>query len=268
MPMSRIIILGSGTDVGKTYATTQLARSLATLPTTESVTAIKPIESGIRTLHDVTAQTDDSASNRVAPWQGASDAQLLASASQPTFVPPTSAYAFSPPISPHLAARQGGQKIDFSRISSWIESIERSRTISAIYDNTLHRTPLTNGTPVRRSWLLIETAGGAFSPLGKTENNVTLAQALGPAIWILVAPDRLGVLHDLTATLQAMRTTSRMPDSIILSQRPPADASTGTNARELVALGLAEIDTVVPTNGTISAGFALKLSDLADDRGL
>jgi dethiobiotin synthetase len=88
------------------------------------------------------------------------------------------------------------------------------------------------------AFAVIETAGGLFTPLAPGLTNWELARALDPSIWVLVAPDSLGVLHDTTATLEAARARGRVPDFVVLSAARPADASTGTNAAELESLGI------------------------------
>jgi dethiobiotin synthetase len=107
-----------------------------------------------------------------------------------------------------------------------------------------------------------------FSPLGHAKTNLALAELLEPALWILIAPDRLGVLHDVTATLQAMRTLSRIPDFILLSQGAPTDESTGSNAGELTRLGIAEIGAVVTPGGALPVAFLAQLIDTTDRRKL
>jgi hypothetical protein len=97
-------------------------------------------------------------------------------------------------------------------------------------------------------WSLIETAGGVFSPLSTTRSNLDLARALEPAFWLLVAPDALGVLHDLTATLIAMGERSRRPDAVVPTASRGIDASTGTNARELARLGVVQVAAALPPN--------------------
>ena len=57
--------------------------------------------------------------------------------------------------------------------------------------------------------------------------------ALDPAIWLLVASDRLGVLHDVNSTLAAMQAKSAAPAALVLSAPGEPDASTGTNSHEL-----------------------------------
>ena len=85
---------------------------------------------------------------------------------------------------------------------------------------------------------MIETAGGVFSPLTEHLTNFDLAHCVGNARWILVAPDRLGVLHEVVSTLHAMRSLGRAPDWLVLNAPPIPDASTGTNAAELRRLGV------------------------------
>jgi dethiobiotin synthetase len=86
---------------------------------------------------------------------------------------------------------------------------------------------------------VIETAGGLFSPLGHGATNFELMQALRPDAVILVAPDRLGVLHDLTTTLSLAASRGGPPLGVVLSAPARRDASTGSNATEMAALGIA-----------------------------
>ncbi len=57
---------------------------------------------------------------------------------------------------------------------------------------------------------------------------------------MLVAPDALGVLHELTATLSALAARGRSPDFVVLSAAREPDASTGSNAAELRRLQIAD----------------------------
>ena len=92
-----------------------------------------------------------------------------------------------------------------------------------------------------RSWLVIETAGALLSPLAHGPHQPRPGKALEPDTLVLVAPDRLGVLHDVTAALLALRTLApELPPPVVVLQ-PPAtpDSSTGTNAAGARALGIA-----------------------------
>lgn len=197
----RVVMLGTGTDVGKTYVTRRLAEALR--PRT-SVLALKPIESG------VVARTS-------------SDAEWIAEAAGHGAL--LSPWRFADAVSPHLAARAAGQTLQVAEIVAWTVAQERT-----------HASHVT----------LIETAGGALSPLGPGVTNLELASALEPALWILVAPDALGVLHDVSATLRCL---PRTPDAVVLCAARPADASTGTNARELAALKITPVLSVLTRDG-------------------
>jgi dethiobiotin synthetase len=198
----RVVVLGTGTDVGKTYVTACLARGLREHG---RVLALKPIESG------------------VTPGV-AGDAGMIAEGGghSPIFSP----WRFPRPVSPHLAAREQGVTLDPYQIASWVAEQEAHA-----------------GTAIS----LVELAGGAFSPLGLGVTNVDLASALEPAVWLLIAPDALGVLHDVGAALRAL---PRAPDALLLSGARKADQSTGSNATELAGLGIANVLEVVPAGAT------------------
>ncbi len=283
----RIVLLGTGTGVGKTYFGVRLAESL--LLAGRSVLALKPIESGVspstteatepwpfgglslpsevghdhptRPHHDIPTKPHHDIPTRAhtnqaheddpfAPEPGApagtrpsdadstqteaTDAERLARASRlsddaqqrlalASARVASHCYALPEPISPHLAARRAGVSIELPRVTSWVRQNEET-----LRDTTLHYT-------------LIESAGGVFSPLAPTLTNFDLAQSLEPATWILVAPDSLGVLHDVRATLLAMSALGRRPDHVVLCGARPPDASTGTNRAELEGLGIATI---------------------------
>jgi dethiobiotin synthetase len=203
----RIVVVGTGTEVGKTWLSTELLRTFAAAG--ERVVGLKPIESGV----DGGVLTD-----------GEQLARLSAQAPDPA------PYRFKEPLSPHLAARREGRSVELSRILTYVQQHTSS-----------------SGDP--RSATLIETAGGLFSPLAPGLTNFDVALALEPARWLLVAPDALGVLHDLTATLAAAAARGRTPDAIALCRARPPDASTGTNADEIARLGIAARPFVFPEDG-------------------
>jgi dethiobiotin synthetase len=201
----RLVILGTGTAVGKTFVAAHLARALTTRAPGRPLLALKPVETGFQAA-------------------ATSDAALLETTAR--LLPPPSPhplFAFRRGVSPHLAARHALTEISLPAIVSWLHAA------------TLHYTTL---SPM----LLVETAGGVFSPLAPATTNFDLAVALDPAIWLLVAPDALGVLHDLTATLVAMRSRHRVPDLVVLTASRPPDESTTTNADELASLGICTVD--------------------------
>ncbi|MEO6601344.1 MAG: dethiobiotin synthase [Polyangiaceae bacterium] len=208
--MPRIVILGCGTGVGKTRVSAALLRELTRRR--QPCVGLKPIESGV-------------GSNELGTPPLGSDAALLSEAGSLRAHHAHPLYAFREPISPHLAARRAGTLIEVDRVCDWLSRIELSMTPGVSSDSV--------------TWRVIETAGGVFSPLGPGLTNFDLARALEPAVWVLVAADALGVLHDVSATREAMMARGRSPDHLVLSQAREPDASTGSNATELNALGIA-----------------------------
>jgi dethiobiotin synthetase len=146
------------------------------------------------------------------------DADRLAFVSVRAPSPPP--YRLREPLSPHVAARHESRSIEAEEILTYVQSHESS---------VPHDAP---------EVVLVETAGGLFSPLDASFTNWEVACSLDPARWLLVAPDALGVLHDVTATLGAARARGRAPDLVVLSAAREPDLSTGTNAAELQRLGL------------------------------
>lgn len=131
------------------------------------------------------------------------DEALLAAASNHVAVPPT--IRLRAALSPHLAARREGIAIDGSAIRTRLDELALRHTIT-----------------------IVELAGGLFSPFDDRSDN---ADWLGDidARLIVVAPDRLGVLHDCGAVIRAVRRIH----AFVLSPPAAPDASTGTNADEL-----------------------------------
>ena len=214
----RVIVLGCGTGVGKTWVSRALLSQLTRRGF--STLGLKPIESGIE-------RTPGS----VSPPMGSDAATLAHSSSIPTqLLHPL--YAFPQAVSPHLAARSAGIQLDLNRVSRWVAEAEAEAEAQA--------TAVTSRVVSHSAiWTIIETAGGVFSPLAPSATNFDLARALEPALWVLVAADALGVLHEVSATLKAMAACGREPEHLVLSGAREPDASTGSNATELVTLGIA-----------------------------
>lgn len=186
----RVVVLGTGTEIGKTYVAADLARACRARGA--RVLALKPVESGVDGDNDGARGGDAGAL-----WEAAGHGAAPL-------------YALREPVSPHLAGRRAGRVIELEAITAYVAAEERA---------------------VAPDLCVIETAGGAFSPLSERWTNVDLAWALEPDGVILVAPDRLGVLHDVGATLRALG--PRRVDMLVLCAPATPDASTGTNLEEL-----------------------------------
>ncbi|MET0594205.1 MAG: dethiobiotin synthase [Polyangiaceae bacterium] len=256
----RVAVVGTGTEIGKTHVSCALLRFWSA---SCRVVGLKPIETGVgleevagtRGRRNGGTSVEPSDQERLAeaarvfhvkqvggrPTPRAGSFHVKQSARQrgPLAVPsltsikgggrPTgqrrarvgspplrSLFAFSDPVSPHLAARDAGVRIDLGAIERWVAD---------------HQAPIT----------VVETAGALFSPVGYGTTNFDLVQSLRPDIVVLVAPDRLGVLHDLTTTLALAAARGGPELAIVLSGPARSDTSTGRNAAEIEALGIGHV---------------------------
>lgn len=230
MHRRRVVLLGTGTEVGKTYVGRELLR--AWRRSGVSTLGLKPIESGVDPENH--SQSDAARLEEAAHAGG----------------PPL--YAFQAPLSPHLAARRQGMTIDANRVIDWVRARE---------DAFFGSDPVGAGGVT-----LVETAGGVFSPLGGGLTNLDLAERLLPASIVLVAPDSLGVLHDVTAALRAM--AGMRPDFVVLSSSRSPDESTGTNAGELENLVFPALGPLSPKERDVITIVADEKADFLADRVL
>jgi dethiobiotin synthetase len=163
----------------------------------------------------------------------ASDSQRLGAASAFHVKP---VYSLREPVAPHLAARREGIVL---RRAALLESIDAVRDRAEI--------------------LLIELPGGLFSPVLDDTLNAELVAALAPQRLVLIAADRLGVMHDVIATVRAAATVPLRIDGAVLVAPSQADRSTGTNVAELARW--TQVLASVPRGSP--ADLAPTLSDLA-----
>ena len=158
-----------------------------------------------------------------------SDASRLDSAS--SFHVKRFGCALSLPLSPHLAAREEGVMVPLDRLRDEVDAVRRE----------------VDG-------VVLELPGGLFTPLYETTLNVDWVPSLRSDLLLLVAPDRLGVLHDVIACLRATGPATPI-GGIVLVHPASADASTGRNAAELARF----VD--VPVAASLPRAPANRLSD-------
>ena len=122
-------------------------------------------------------------------------------------------HCFPLPVAPPVAARAAGARVD---ALEFLRAVDRVR---AQYAGNL----------------VVELAGGLFSPFDGNRSNADVVRALGSDTHVLVAPNRLGVLHDVRAALLAARAEGLTVDALIVTHPSAAsgDVSRDTNAREL-----------------------------------
>jgi dethiobiotin synthetase len=165
--MSRgYLITGTDTNVGKTTVTAAWACELA--KTGQKVGVYKPVASGCAINPCGQLISDDAQ-------------QLWEAAGRPLSLSQVCPQRFIAPLAPYLAAQAEGRAIDDAL--------------------------LMQGLDVWRTWAdvtLVEGAGGLFSPL--TEHSTVLDYA-SQVNWpiIIVAVNRIGVIHQVLATLTAAR---------------------------------------------------------------
>lgn len=214
-----MVLVGTGTDVGKTYVARQLARLYRARG--GACLALKPIESGVDPAQRVAGRLSG-------------DAAALADAANAGAAP---LYGLREPISPHLAARREQRAIDLEAVAAYVAAQEQN------FLSQLEATASDAGATGSGAGLpplcLIESAGGLFSPISDELNNWDLARALAPDVIVLVAPDSLGVLHDIQATLRGIAPV--LPQLLVMSEARPADAATGTNLAEVERVVLRQL---------------------------
>jgi dethiobiotin synthetase len=123
-----------------------------------------------------------------------------------------SGYVFLPSVSPHLAAREAGQPIELDVIRSMVANAQNECELT-----------------------LVELAGGLFTPLAPALLNVDVIRRLRANFSLLVAPDRLGVLHDVLAATRAAATVGVTFNAVALMAPEVMDPSTHRNLLELRA---------------------------------
>jgi len=210
--MKRVVVLGTGTGVGKTHVSVQLL--LGWRGRGHPAWGLKPIESGV-------SEGEESDAGRLRA-AGSLWSTLRSSPGGPGQAGAAATLhhqALGEPLSPHLAARRAGLEISISEVVRW--TTQRESELVALHDNAPH------------AMSLVETAGGAWTPLSPSASCVDLALALVPTSVLLVAPDALGVLHDVSATLRSLEAVGCSVDLVVLSASRPRDGSTSTNAGEL-----------------------------------
>lgn len=210
----RIVVVGTGTEIGKTHVSCALLQAL--VAANAEVQGFKPVESG---------------------WEpSSSDAQKLALAAGHELLEPS--YALLDPVSPHLAARREGRSVSLEKV-------------------------LADVVALPAKVLLVETAGGLMSPLSAEASNLDLCWGCAPSDVVLVAANRLGVLHDVKVCLVALGLREGMRVRVVLSDGTAGDASTNSNADEIVRLGWAERCWSFPRAGLEDAATESVAAELA-----
>jgi len=158
-------VAGTDTGVGKTRVTAALLAAGRAEGLT--VTGMKPVASG---------------AERIAGRMASADAlQLMAASGQLTPYEEVNPYCLEIAVSPHIAAKLAKITIDIAQIVTIAAKLQQGSDL-----------------------LLIEGAGGWYTPVGEGESMADLAQALGVPV-LLVVGLKLGCLNHARLSLEAIR---------------------------------------------------------------
>jgi len=208
-----VVVSGTGTGIGKTHLAVAL-----TLAWT-SVLRDAGVQCQVLGLKPV--------ESGVTKGELGDDAKRLEQASTFHVKRPPPPYLLGRAVSPHLAAREEGRVVEAGPIEAYVTAARAEADA-----------------------VVVELAGGLFSPLAPGLSNAEVARRLDPDAHVLVAPDRLGVLHDVAAATLAAQALGggAVPTAIVLVTPRPgsSDASTGSNAAELPVVTAIPVRAVLP----------------------
>ena len=165
---SSLFVTGTDTGVGKTLVSAALLHALAR--DHERVVGMKPVAAGLAE----------------GPEGPVSEDVLLLRSASTMRVPPAwdNPVALAAPMSPHLAAKREGRHLDVATLlAAW-------RTLA-----------------VQADAVVIEGAGGWYTPISDTETLADLARAIGAPV-VLVVGMRLGCLNHALLSVQAIASAS------------------------------------------------------------
>ena len=175
-------ITGTDTGIGKTVVTLCLMRWLQGRGL--RVAAMKPVASGCeRTLDGL--RNEDAL-------------KLQQQASMPLDYEAVNPYAFEPPIAPHIAARQAGEKIRIDIIRRGMQQLAGDADI-----------------------VCVEGVGGWLVPLNGRETVADLAISLGLGV-VMVVGMRLGCLNHALLSARAIEASGAPLAGWVANCMPPA----------------------------------------------
>lgn len=184
--MPHLFITATDTDVGKTWVTAALARTM--VATGRRVGVYKPVASGCALNPCGQALSDDAQ----ALWHAAG---------RPLTLGDVCPQRFLAPLAPPLAAAEEGTTVNDELL---VAGFEPWRAASDV--------------------VLVEGAGGLLSPLSANLNSLDLARVLNLPL-LVVAANRVGVMHQVLALLHAARALAPevVIAGIVLNHPKPRD---------------------------------------------
>ncbi len=190
--MQGVFITGTNTDVGKTFVGVAIARALSLRDI--RVIPRKPIESGCLMQDGELIPKDAKALKEAANYTGP--------------LSEICPYRFEPPISPVRAAYLAHQVLSNEQL------------VNICLQGSEH------------GFLLVEGAGGFYSPLAVNGLNADLAVALQLPV-LLVADDRLGVLNQVLLSVEAIQMRGLQLAGVVLNTLQESNNDNMDNVADL-----------------------------------
>lgn len=208
--LTTLFFAGTDTEVGKTYTAALVAGYARGLG--KRVGVYKPVASGCR-IEDGQMIADDA----IRLWEAAG---------RPKTLEQVCPQRFHWPVAPPQAAAIDGRSVDARLLLSGAD----------VWNDNF-------------DLLVVEGAGGLLSPLAEDVLNIDLACQFKAARLLIVAANRLGVIHQALATCEAAIHRGLRPTGIILCDPTGrSDPSSSTNAIQIARY------TDVPVLGEIGYG--------------
>lgn len=197
-----LVVAGTGTDVGKTHVGEALLRAVPGAPPDGRRLAVwKPYESGV-------SEGVPSDSERLGAAVAHRQRQLPGEIAW--LAPPLR--RLRRPLAPPIAAALDGRPLDQSQLE---------QTLAALVEQA--------------DLLMVELAGGLFAPLTDQWLGLDLARHVSRATVLVLAPNRLGVLHDAIATVRAAEASGVGVSHLALVEVSQPDPASAHNAAALAA---------------------------------
>jgi len=171
--MPGIFVTGTDTDVGKTYVSCGLAAALKRRGV--DVGVMKPVATG---------RSDDAQ-------------QLIKASGSKDPLDLVNPVHFKAPLSPHLAAKREGARVDLGSIDRAFATL-----------NSRHEV------------VIVEGAGGLLVPIRDGFTMVDLARRLGLPL-LIVARDALGTINHTTLTVEAARSRGLKVLGVVVNRSHP-----------------------------------------------
>ena len=206
---NRFFITGTDTGIGKTVVSALLCAALDAI-------YWKPIQTGTRegTDRNAVIRLAEIPANRTIPEN----------------------YRFAPPVSPHLAARLAGTRIELRKI--------KMPQIAA------------------NEALIVEGAGGALVPINRTQLMTDLMRHL-PLPVLLVARTSLGTINHTLLSLGALRSAGLSVRGVVKVGKPHSE-----NRKAIEHYGEIEVVGAVPVLATINRRTLIGVFRKHFDRGV